>query len=94
MEYEDYVELGLRDDGQIKMILKGTVSTEGHERYGVVSVVFVTRDVRRAKVKLEVLNNHKKKDDYYMVYSCPEDTDLDLLSHFPSIEITKEDLES
>ncbi|MBC6384219.1 hypothetical protein [Lactiplantibacillus plantarum] len=94
MKYEDYVELGLRDDGQMKMILKGDVLTEGHERYGVVSVVFVTRDVNRAKARLEALNEHKKKDDYYMVYSCPEDTDLELLSHFPSIEITKEDLES
>ena len=31
-------------------------------------------------------------ESYYMVYSVPLDTELDQLPHYPSIEISKDDL--
>ena len=30
MDYQDYVELGLKDDGNIKVILKGSVAISAH----------------------------------------------------------------
>lgn len=51
MDYQDYVELGLKDDGNIKVILKGSVEISAHaaEKVGVVSVVYITQNVERAK---------------------------------------------
>lgn len=72
MDYQDYVELGLKDDGNLKVILKG--------------------GVERARQKLEELTAKQAEGDYYMVYSCPLDTDLSALGHYPSIEIAKADL--
>ena len=52
MNYQDYVELGLKDDGNLKLILKGTVENNGQNKIGVVSVVYITKDVEKAKQKL------------------------------------------
>lgn len=93
MTYQDYVEMALEENGQTKLILKGEVSIEQSEKIGVVSVVLITKNVQKAKLKLDELNSNKNEDDYYMLYSCPEDIDLTELSHYPSIQITKEDLE-
>lgn len=94
MDYQDYVELGLKDDGNLKVILKGSVAISAHaaEKVGVVSVVYITQNVERAKQKLEELTAKQAEGDYYMVYSCPLDTDLSALGHYPSIEIAKADL--
>ena len=77
MDYQDYVELGLKDDGNLKVILKGGVeiSTHATEKVGVVSVVYITQNVERARQKLEELTSKQAEGDYYMVYSCPLDTD-------------------
>ena len=94
MDYQDYVELGLKDDGNLKVILKGGVeiSTHAPEKVGVVSVVYITQNVERARQKLEELTSKQAEGDYYMVYSCPLYTDLPALGHYPSIEIAKTDL--
>lgn len=94
MNYQDYVELGLKDDGNLKVILKGSVEISAHkaEKVGVVGVVYITQSIERAKQKLEELTAKQAEGDYYMVYSCPFDTDLPALGHYPSIEITKTDL--
>ncbi|MBA1392807.1 hypothetical protein EQ500_02805 [Lactobacillus sp. XV13L] len=94
MDYQDYIELGLKDDGNLKVILKGSVENSAHaaEKVGVVSVVFITQDAGRARQKLEELTANQADGDYYMVYSCPLDTDLPALGHYPSIEIVKADL--
>ena len=92
MNYQDYVEQGLKDDGNLKLILKGTVENNGQNKIGVVSVVYITKDVAKAKQKLSELNTSKKEGDYYMVYSCPLDKYLPDLGHYPSIEITQGDL--
>ncbi|MBI0033037.1 MULTISPECIES: hypothetical protein [Lactobacillus] len=94
MNYQDYVELGLKDDGNLKVILKGSVEISAHkaEKVGVVGVVYITQSIERARQKLEELTAKQAEGDYYMVYSCPFDTDLPALGHYPSIEITKTDL--
>lgn len=92
MDYNDYVKLGLKNDGNLKVILKGSVEEASNKKVGVVSVVYVTNDVEKAKQKLAELNS-KEKGAYYMVYSCPLDTFLPDLGHYPSIEIGKEDLQ-
>ena len=92
MNYQDYVEQGLKDDGNLKLILKGTVENNGQNKIGVVSVVYITKDAAKAKQKLSELNTSKKEGDYYMVYSCPLDKYLPDLGHYPSIEITQDDL--
>ncbi|MBI0121253.1 hypothetical protein H3U50_05380 [Lactobacillus sp. M0398] len=91
MNYQDYVELGLKDDGNLKLILKGNVENNGQNKIGVVSVIYITKDVAKAKQKISELNA-SKKGDYYMVYSCPLDKYLPDLGHCPSIEITQDDL--
>lgn len=94
MDYQDYVELGLKDDGNLKVILKGSVEISAHatEKVGVVSVVYIAQSVERARQKLEELTVKQSDSDYYMVYSCPPDTDLPALGHYPSVEIAKADL--
>ena len=91
MNYQDYVEQCLKDDGNLKLILKGNVENHGHNKIGVVSVVYITKDVAKAKQKISELNA-SKEEDYYMVYSCPLDKYLPDLGHYPSIEITQGDL--
>ena len=73
MDYQDYVELGLKDDGNLKVILKGSVAISAHaaEKVGVVSVVYITQSFERARQKLEELTAKQTEGDYYLVYSCP-----------------------
>lgn len=92
MEYKDYIEQGLNDEAPLKLILCGNVQGEKDEKVGVVSVVFATNDKSIAKQKIcELINNNP--DNYYMVYSVPLDVDLTELTHYPSIAITKDDLQ-
>lgn len=92
MSYQDYINMALDDNGELKVILKGEISQENNQKIGVVSIVFITKDVNNAKAMLDKLNKTKNKDDYYMLYSCPLDTELTALPHYPSLEISKEDL--
>lgn len=92
MDYDDYVKLGLKNDGNLKLILKGSVEKNFDKKVGVMGVVYVTNDIEKAKQKLDELNSNDK-DAYYMAYSCPLDTFLPSLGHYPSIEIGKEDLQ-
>ena len=62
------------------------------EKTGVVSVVFATEEKALARQKLQELSE-KNPENYYMVYSVPLDMDLTTLPHYPSIEITREDLQ-
>lgn len=58
-----------------------------------VLLVYVTMDRVQAEANLRELLQQNEEERYYMVYSVPLDTDLTALSHYPSMEITKEDLE-
>ncbi|RKM55785.1 hypothetical protein D6853_09575 [Butyrivibrio sp. X503] len=79
---------------EIRMILCGEVEeADGtSEKTGVVSVVYVSKDLQRIKAKLVELQE-RNPDKFYMDYLVPLDADLTALEHYPSIEISREDLE-
>lgn len=92
MEYEDYIKQGLNGEAPLKLILCGNVQGAEHDKTGVVSVVYATNDKYLAAEQLHKLTA-ANPDNYYMVYSVPLDMDLTALSHYPSIAITKDDLQ-
>ena len=92
MEYKDYIELGLNGEASLKLILCGSVESSDNDKTGVVSVVYATEDRILAEQKIQELIN-VNTDNYYMIYSVPLDIDLTTLAHYPSIAITKRDLE-
>ena len=92
MEYKDYIELGLNGEASLKLILCGSVEISDTDKTGVVSVVYATEDKFLAEKKIQELIN-LNTENYYMIYSVPLDIDLTTLAHYPSIEITKSDLE-
>lgn len=59
---------------------------------GVVSVVFVSTEEEKIKNKLKKLQD-KNPEKFYMEYVTPLDVDLTSLEHYPSIEISKNDLQ-
>ena len=78
----------------IKMILCGSAeesSVNPGENVGVVSVVYVTEDKEKIDVQLEKLQK-SHPENFYMEYEVPMDTELTTLEHYPSIEISKDDL--
>lgn len=71
----------------VRMILCGNVEDSRmnpSEKVGVVSVVFVSTEEEKIKNKLK---------KFYMEYVTPLDVDLTSLEHYPSIEISKNDLQ-
>ncbi len=79
----------------IRMILCGNVESSRinpKDKVGVVSVVFVSTEEDKIKTKLDELQK-ANPDSFYMEYAVPLDVDLTSLEHYPSIEISKEDLE-
>lgn len=80
---------------KVRMILCGNVEggrMHPSEKVGVVSVVFVSTQENKIKLKLKELQD-KNPDKFYMDYVTPLDIDLTSLEHYPSIEISKEDLQ-
>ncbi len=78
----------------IRMILCGSIeesSSEPHENVGVVSVVYVSKEKEKIDSKLKELQA-AHPDNFYMAYEVPMDTELTALEHYPSLEISKEDL--
>lgn len=76
------------------MILCGNVEDSRinpSERVGVVSVVFVSTEEEKIKIKLKELQD-KNPESYYMEYVIPLNVDLTSLEHYPSIAISKDDL--
>ena len=57
-----------------------------------VSVVYATENKEIAEEKIKELSE-KYPEKFYMVYSVPLNVDLTTLSHYPSIEISQEDLQ-
>lgn len=77
---------------ELKVVLRGGIREEGSKKVGVVSVVFITQDRNLAQEKMQemIVAN---PDQCYMMYSVPMDMDLTNLMQYPSMAITKEDLE-
>ena len=93
MTQEEYFKQGLDGNAPLKLILCGHTEQEGDGKVGVVSVVYATNDRANAETRLnELMKLHP--DRYYMVYSVPLDEDLTVLEHYPSVEITQDDLKS
>lgn len=61
------------------------------EKVGVVSVMFVSESKELVVKKIEEFEA-KYPERYFMVYSVPLDTNLEELSHYPSIAIFQSDL--
>lgn len=79
---------------RVRMILCGNIEDSRinpSERVGVVSVVFVSTEEDKIKVKLKELQD-KNPENFYMEYVTPLNVDLTSLEHYPSIEISKDDL--
>lgn len=79
---------------KVRMILCGNVEDSRinpSERVGVVSVVFVSTEEEKIKIKLKELQD-KNPENFYMEYVTPLNVDLTSLEHYPSIEISKDDL--
>ncbi len=91
MDYNQFIELGLQSEYQLKMILCGSIDNSQQEKTGVVSVVYVSKKIEQIKVVLKQLQS-ENPDNYYMVYGVAEDQLLTSNNHYPSIGITKEDL--
>lgn len=92
MEYADYIKQGLNGEAPLKLILCGNVQNVEDDKVGVVSVVFATEDKELANQKIKILRS-ENPNSYYMIYSVPLDTDLTTLEHYPSIAVTKSDLQ-
>lgn len=79
---------------RVRMILCGNIEDSRinpSERVGVVSVVFVSTEEEKIKIKLKELQD-KNPENFYMEYVTPLNVDLTSLEHYPSIEISKDDL--
>ena len=63
-----------------------------NDKVGVVSVVYATNDKDLAEQKMNELIA-VNPNNYYMIYSVPLNVDLTELSHYPSIAISKDDLQ-
>lgn len=80
---------------KVRMILCGSVENSRinpSEKVGVVSVVFVSTEEEKIKINLKELQD-KNPENFYMEYVTPLDIDLTSLGHYPSIEISKDDLQ-
>ncbi|WP_423215114.1 phosphoribosylaminoimidazole carboxylase [Streptococcus equinus] len=71
----------------IKIIVHAYVNCENK---AIVEVVFASSDESIISIKMAELIS-KYPNDYLAVYDLPLDTDLTTLSHYPSVEIGKED---
>ena len=90
--YEEYIQQGLGGEAPLKVILCGNVEEAEKDKIGVVSVVYATEKKEWAEQKIrELTKAHPER--YYMVSSVTLDVDLIELSHYPSIAISREDLE-
>jgi hypothetical protein len=86
------VGVSLKKKELLKVVLCGGIRKEDTTKLGVVSVVLITYDRDLAQEKMQELIV-KHPENCYMVYSVPEDMDLTMLAQYPSMAITKEDLE-
>lgn len=92
MDYQTLVERGL-DGGPLRLILRGAVEEGEGGKVGSVSVVYATMSRAEAERRLLELSAAATPGHYYMVYGVPLDTDLTLAEEFPSIVVTRDDLE-
>lgn len=71
----------------IKIIVHAFINSG---KIGVVEVLFATSDDKLLMTKMSEFQRHYP-GDYLAIYDLPLDTDLNKLSHYPSVAISKED---
>ena len=79
---------------RVRMILCGNIEDSRinpSEKIGVVSVVFVSTEEDKIKIKLKELQD-KNPENFYMEYVTPLNVDLTNLEEYTSIAISKDDL--
>ncbi|MFS9450544.1 phosphoribosylaminoimidazole carboxylase [Streptococcus cristatus] len=64
---------------------------EESKETAVVEVLFASADHEKVKAKYQELKI-QYPDNYLAIYDLPLDTDLSSLSHYPSVAISKEEL--
>ncbi|MFS9260335.1 phosphoribosylaminoimidazole carboxylase [Streptococcus infantis] len=74
----------------IKIIVNAFVEKE--KTGAVVEVLYASSDHEKVKAKYEELTA-QYPDNYLAIYDLPLDTDLNELSHYPSVFIGKEEFE-
>lgn len=93
MDYQTLVNIGLQN-GPLKLILRGALEQMDGGKAGVVTVVYATMDRGAAELRLSELTAAAKPGESFMVYGVPLDTDLTTLEYYPSVAVTRADLET
>lgn len=87
-------EIDMKEE-MISLILSGSIEEARDPSYkkkvGVVSVVYISKDKGAAKAQLEKLSK-EHPENFYRAYKVPMNVDLTQLDHYPSLEISKEDI--
>lgn len=59
---DNYLKMALKDDGNLKVILKGCVENVDQEKVGVVSVIYLTKDPKKLSRSIPNTMLVKKKE--------------------------------
>lgn len=90
-ELDAYINDILNSPEDLKIIMKAHVENDD-EKYGVVSIVFISIDHQLIHDKFLELVTTNDNNSFYFLYSCDLNTNLLALDHYPSIRIDKADL--
>lgn len=92
MDEVNWLEYGLENISDLKIIMKGSVESNESDKIGVVSLIYASSDVDKIK-KIYDEVTEKDPESYYMIYGINLDQRLDSQMHYPSIVIERSDLE-
>ena len=90
-ELDAYINDILNSPEDLKIIMKAHVENDD-EKYGVVSIVFISTDHQLIHDKFLELVTTNDNNSFYFLYSCDLNTNLLALDHYPSIRIDTADL--
>ena len=92
MDEVNWLEYGLENISDLKIIMKGSVESNESDKIGVVSLIYASSDVDKIKKIYDEITE-KDPESYYMIYGINLDQRLDSQMHYPSIAIERSDLE-
>lgn len=82
-ELDAYINDILNSPEDLKIIMKAHVENDD-EKYGVVSIVFISVDHQLIHDKFLELVTTNDNNSFYFLYSCDLNTNLLALDHYPS----------
>lgn len=82
-ELDAYINDILNSPEDLKIIMKAHVENDD-EKYGVVSIVFISIDHQLIHDKFLELVTTNDNNSFYFLYSCDLNTNLLALDHYPS----------